>query len=579
MKKNIVKNLAGILLMLFIQQVTMFGQNSWENKYTIAYGNKIYLFGIEALPQFFITTYYDSDTTSKIIRKDTIYNIIDKEALDVVVLSCIVKTGSGRDVKESIIIAKDVSAKLYGSYQNRQISELKLRLLLLENDKGLDIGILGLKKASVNAYLISRRRTDRQAIKIQYLNSGCLNRACVVRTLMHKQKKKYRLSIDSIKKGNIPVLIDSIDISFENGIIKDILVRAHSLKKDTIVNDSIFYFSNLGYIPIRNAQDIDALLCKGKNYLSFLYSNDSILTLDLADILNYNRKVSFSSGTYIPNDTVVTITNEKNKIVRLHKPSISESFDIRIYTDALGYSGKTPNGIIQSELQLNFSLNQGKNRFTLYRIWKKPEFYKNKPMHRYQLLIFNNISPYIKFTKIEKDNNKLAIPNDSEKGDLMDIFKYAHLNVGTMLNLLTYRTDSKLFSFNIAGGILRTTVGNDSVEKNNKDVSTIYINPCLDFKFFESNKIDFNLSFGAHGAWEISELDSATLANAKVKIKEYAFSKNNYWVEFTQGINLHPVGNKQNSVFIRASQYLSAKNQYFTFQIGYSTSLSNLLKL
>jgi hypothetical protein len=163
---------------------------------------------------------------------------------------------------------------------------------------------------------------------------------------------------------------------------------------------------------------------------------------------------------------------------------------------------------------------------------------------------------------------------------MLDIFKYSHLNVGTELNVITLRTDSKLFTGNISGGILRTTMSVDSTGKNDFDISTMYVNPNCDFKFFESNKIDFNFRFGAFVAWTISSLDSVTISDAKQSIKDYISDRKNWWFQFQQSINLHPGGNKQSSIFIRASQYLelSSKNNYFTFQIGYSTTLSNLLK-
>ena len=63
------------------------------------------------------------------------------------------------------------------------------------------------------------------------------------------------------------------------------------------------------------------------------------------------------------------------------------------------------------------------------------------------------------------------------------------------------------------------------------------------------------------------------------KVSDYFLDSTNWFGQIQQNINLHPGGNKQNSVFIRTSEYLSSNNNYFTFQIGYSTILSNILKL
>jgi hypothetical protein len=445
------KKIIGILLILVIQQATLFGQNNWENKYSIAYGNKVFDFEIENKSSCYIIKYKTNIDKDPYI--DTISSIYDQDVFNAVILKDIVKTI--KEKNDSINISKDISNKLYVAYLNRlQLDKLKAS----ENDKGSNIGVVNLKSTTVNAYLLSRRKVDRKyfhvekkqwnktrdsmaesseklyqdSLKIYHnliknkqdsikynniisglkvrnderlvkqkenMKDGKLYQVHKGITNFIKLKKQYRNLPDLLKCRVVPVLIDSVDMAFENGIIKDVHVIAKykqdatKVKKDGFEKDAILYFSNWGYIPVRNAQDIDVLSCKERNYLSFLYKNDSLLVIDLSDIVNYNRKVAFSSGTYIPKDTTITITDDENEKIMLKKPSMLENFDMSIYTDANGYSGKTPNGIVQAEAQLNFNLNQGRNRFFLYKIWRKKELIKNKPIYRFQFLTLNKVSP------------------------------------------------------------------------------------------------------------------------------------------------------------------------------------------
>jgi hypothetical protein len=239
----------------------------------------------------------------------------------------------------------------------------------------------------------------------------------------------------------------------------------------------------------------------------------------------------------------------------------------------LGYSGTLPNGIMQAEAQINFGLNEGKTKYRLYNIYKN-EQHSN---YRHQWVWFNRYSPYIRIMKFEKSNVSLNSVLDSVKTDFLEIYKYSKLEIGNELNILTYKTDSKLATLNAAGGLFRTTIGNDSVEAHNKTYSTLYFNPNLEFKIFESNKIDYYIRFGGYLTWLASPYESLNYKNIVDKSISYFANKVNWFWQFQQSINLHPDGDKQQSFFIRTSEYLSSKNNHFTFQIGYSTSIDGIV--
>jgi len=362
--------------------------------------------------------------------------------------------------------------------------------------------------------------------------------------------------------------IDSIDISFENGVIKEIIARIK-------IGKSSRNFVNRSYIPIRNASDVELLSGKDVNFLKCQISKEELYLIDLSELLYYNRKIVFVSGNYLTNDAVITIVPNKSKITEVNKPALIDNFDLRLYSDINSLSGDNPNGMLQTEARVDFHLNQGKSKNSADKIWKE----RNSSIKRHQFVLFNKVTPFIQIMRIEKTKAILNIDTaEYRKGDLLDAFKYAHLNFGSDLNLATYRTDSKLFTLNCAGGILRTKVGNDSAEEKSKTISTLYLNPKVNFSFFESDRLDFNFSIGLYSAWAITSLDSTSFSEMKVKAKKYIYSKTPYWAQIEQSINLHPSGNKKNSVFIRATEYMSVRRNYFTIQVGYATDLSTIIK-
>lgn len=526
-----------LLALILLQQMCVTGQNSATNKYTVAYKDSNYTFDV-ALHKDYYTIKLDSSPKAEIVYLQLSNNNAFQNAINKVFSAA----------KNEIFNCKAIADSLYLMLKAKEQDNLS-HIQKLENDKGADVAFIKLKNSTVASYLMSNKKSD---------------------TTQLEKKIRQAKRLCDFKQNKIQIALQSVSIAFENGLIKDILVRAQNES-----GNEQYYFSNRDYLPIRNGQDIDRLACKNKYYLTFQYNQDSTLVLDLADILDYNRQVSCSSGTYIPKDTTINISTTHQEEIRLHKPSISESFDVRLFSDALGYSGKNPNGIIQIEAQLDFYLNQGNHFGNLFDIWKTG----NTTHYRYQKVWLNRISPYFKLAKIEKNNSYINESKIPENKILMEMYKHANLDFGTDFNIYTFRSDSKLFSINLAPGIIRTTFGKDSLDESKSDVTSLYLHPYLGLKFFESNRIDFDVKCGAYALWKISSINPTTVIETITHKNEFiSFLTNHCWLELGQSINLHPGGNKQTSVFVRAAQYIGMNNNYFTFQIGYSTTISNILK-
>jgi hypothetical protein len=380
-----------------------------------------------------------------------------------------------------------------------------------------------------------------------------------------------------------------LKLSIENGIIKDILVYCIDVSKkekekekekgknDNTTQDNLkgkeYCFSNRHYIPLRDAFDIDNLNTEHVNLLIAQISKSLIASIDLSDVLRTIRSGTLASGTYISADTTFTLPSKG--IVVVKKSSIIDNLNLKVFTDVMGYEKNSINGVVQTEAKINFILNPSSNskqQFT-------DEVLKIN-RNRHEWVWINRISPYIKWMRMENNNSSLSIESTTQ-GDVMNLFKYATLDMGTDFNVITYRTDSKLFTANLAAGIWRTKVvqnKNDSTDVNNLFVSTFYLNPTFEFKFYESDRLDFSLGVGVFGATKLGIISAEDLKNIKSKLTSYDFTSNHFWGQIQECVNFHPNGNWRNSIFLRANQYWNPKNSHFTFQIGYSTPLSNIFK-
>lgn len=476
------------------------------------------------------------------------------------------------DSTNNIISANTI--KIKKNCQEVELTQALNRLvsLKLKNVEKLQAELISKWKLSIQEYeKLQKDSVDSRLKDIKGDNIGILYvkskkvKACIL-------QRNY-FGIYSNENSSVNLEIDSVEIAFECGQIKDMIVKTKNSKNES------YCFTNPNYFTVRNSQDFDRFSKKGEIFLINSISRDSILTLDFADVLYFNRKLSGPSGTYIPADTNIVVSPQYPIGVRLFKTSMINNMDLRVFTDVLGYNNQSnPNGIIQSEIQINFGLNQHSKRFTLSNAWDKESKRFLHSNYKSTFIWINRISPFIILSMIENSNKNLLI-NENQTKNLLDLFKYSNTNIGTELNVFVYKTDSKLFACNLGGGVLRTNVVKDSINSSNFNVSTAYINPNFNFQFFESNRIDFNVKISGYCAWLLSSIDKVLFSNPGHLIKDYISDGSHWWFEIGQSINLHPSGKKSSSIFIRASQFISTNNNHFTFQIGYATSIGKILKL
>lgn len=188
------------VLLFFVTQSVLTAQSP----YIIKYKGASYLFTITARTDYFVIRYQS--------KADSLLSLYKSDDLRAVVAQ-LTQSEVYEKLADSLkTVVASVSDKLQDSYFLLQNTHaLQSHVANLESDKESNIALLKLKKTTANAYLL--RKTER---------AGSRNNAL---SLSDNKKKNYDIAADSTKKWRRTVFVQSIDIAFENGVIKDLLVE------------------------------------------------------------------------------------------------------------------------------------------------------------------------------------------------------------------------------------------------------------------------------------------------------------------------------------------------------------------
>ena len=369
-------------------------------------------------------------------------------------------------------------------------------------------------------------------------------------------KTPERISNDYYSLGTFP--IDSVEIDFENGAVTVVKARVN-------VSGKIVGFERWARISVRGPREIADFNTVGKHYLKKRIGKFKLF-LDLAQVISFDRKLLSGSGTYIPENKKVELTEQSTEI-NLFKERFYDNFDIRVYTDLTGLESDNPNGLVQIEGSYNII----------------PEI---KELWSTRIFLFNTLNPFVTFSKIENKVDELVLSESTDgKSNLpttsFDLFRFSHLNIGVDINLLSILTQSKKVRLNIIAGIFRTTV--DSLVAKSSDSNTLFENrtvaswyymPTIKYRFFDGSYIDTEFVYGWMRTGLIGE--DIVLAGRDTKFLGL-FGRNHAIHKFQINLNIHPnPDEKDKSIFLRASVFTDQKENNVSLQIGYSSPISKI---
>ena len=356
-------------------------------------------------------------------------------------------------------------------------------------------------------------------------------------------------------------MVNSIEIAFEDGTMKDILIKGKLLYENIDI-----FFQNAYSISISTPRHIARLNTRGNNLLHF-QGDKFEYYVDLADVIKYDRIVAMGSGHYVPQNGIIKLDSAAQKPMTLVKNPFFDNFDVRLYTDVTGLQKENPNGLIQTEGRYNILLN-------------------TKPLNPYSrglrnILLFNKIAPFVTFSKIENKLNDLPLDTIVVNAAVLnqttavDFLRFANFNIGIDLNILSWVGSHTKFKLNGMIGLYRTSVDSasravpgrgqiTSATFEPRSVLAWHWTPALSVQMIDGDKLDFDLSAG---------LTFLRLFDSNITLRDDRTVK-----RYQMNLNIHPNPNQQDkSIFFRSTFYYTNKtNHNLSLQLGYATPISKL---
>jgi hypothetical protein len=392
------------------------------------------------------------------------------------------------------------------------------------------------------------------------------------------------------------VNVDSVQITFSDGTVKDILLLG-TMDDKTGKGCKPVSFMNRFPIALTTRKDVQKFNTHSdteiKLYSSFAKSDTDETALpyeiDIHDLLFYAPKLA-SSGNYIPENRAVTLKNgAQDTEILLFKKGFADDFDIRLYTDVTGLQKESTNGLVQIDGRYNIILNAHRSENWFVRLLSgfiQPTyiFFPSS-----DITLFHKISPYLTFSKIE-DKGSLALEThrfstvDSafNSANSFDLFKYSNLNLGVDLNISRLQMIAYNLNVNVdvVAGVFRTPV--DSAFVSSRQIGNLteqnlfswFYMPELVLQAVYSDKIDFDLRLG----FMHSKLFNSKLSSSANEVVVEGTAEARYFTFYQINFNIFADEKDRDSwVFLRASLMAAGSQSNLSLQLGYATSIGKLI--
>lgn len=325
------------------------------------------------------------------------------------------------------------------------------------------------------------------------------------------------------KKTGRTILIDRVSLLLKDGYIVEIQVFSGQKK-----------FTN-ELAPIT----VNATRFSKKDYLQ--NENDKYEFIVLQEVLSFT---SFNS--FFPNDELIWLTPSHKADTLSKNVGVNSVLDLRLYTDALGILGKTPNGIIQTDVRFKQFIHR-KNRGNSGKFFGQ----------------------YIKFnfnaTKFDSKRNFEDSSNFSRTGLMQEAVVNAEL------------------AYNIF---------NDWVEK--KSLSSVYVDIGGGISISQLARLKDTISITTQNIFTEGGLNLRSSSNIGIDVYVRAILQYSpqtdfndqaralWYLRFGGEVYWNPFGDIANRIFGRVNYTFSTKNiekkaHYSQIQLGYSVLLTKLV--
>lgn len=325
----------------------------------------------------------------------------------------------------------------------------------------------------------SQKKLNDLEEKIKFLEDS-------VQIAVIKLKKEFvKFTDEKDKKDEKVFKIKGASIAFRDGVISDLQITG-------TMAGNYYAFTTQYIIPFKNKKQINSLNDVDDN-LNVLKGVDGKYNIDMAELLEFRRKLTDVSGVYVPKDGIYAISTESpKKEIKLYKKTFSDNLDLRLYTDVTAFTPQSANGKFQTKIKYNL--------YTYYSIINNWAF-------------IHHVAPYLNLKRMGDANSKLIIENavDTTGGvvgkanqlDQFELFQNAYVESGVELNVVRWHWLHSHLSFNVIGGVYITTLDSFAVVdasnriasvENTKDITSWFSGIELDYLIYDSEKISLAMS-------------------------------------------------------------------------------------
>ena len=276
----------------------------------------------------------------------------------------------------------------------------------------------------------------------------------------------------------------------------------------------------------------------------------------LSDVLVYTPN---PGDNYVPEDLMLEfpikkdgIPNNDNNAVRYkvnQNTSLQKVVELRTYTDFLGLFGDAPNGVLQIEGKADFFI--------------APFNLSNRSLY-----IFKKVTPFVHYSKIEKDVRNLnLIAIDESKSSIekpLEILEKSYLKMGLDLSVFNFKF-TKEFTFDnnlytTAKYQIADVLDKDSIQVNYKSLG-LGAGLALEFKRYNNFGFIYSAEFTIYNANSFNNIEGIV-------------NPERFWVFKNEAeVYYFPNKSKEQAIFLRFKTFNNStkdnREAFYQLQFGY----------
>jgi hypothetical protein len=353
-----------------------------------------------------------------------------------------------------------------------------------------------------------------------------------------------RPGLFEMPSGNTVTVIE-VQGAFEDGVIKDLTIRCELDSYADPDSGREVEFRAAHPISVQTPLAIQRLNTPFNNIATWRGEQVSY-SLDVADVIEYRKRVVAGSADYSPQNGPFRLTPEAPE-TELYKNPFQTRLDVRLYTDVTGFQGENPNGLLQVEGQYT--------AFT--RVDRLGRFESASG-----LILLNWIRLYALASRTEEEDTVVK-PDSLNRVASVQFLRQERWNAGVAAGLFRVEGNHQALGFNVRAGVAIADVDTSGTNANRIRNVTAW-NSGLEcrYEFTEGSRLDIDVATGI----DYLTVRSDVLDNVG---RERIF-------RFEGGLSFHPGGfDRSRSIFLRGIHYYTSRASNNTqFHIGYAAPIT-----